>query len=134
MKKILFVLLCGLCLLSIAGCGNKTTYTLNLPQLENLKNISLIQNANEKSISSTERMKEILDVINGVKRVTKNGSIQDAPINVSNVIKIDFNFIDEGSSTLFVYKKNNKYFIEQPYNGIYQISKDEYNSIEKYIK
>ena len=33
----------------------------------------------------------------------------------------------------FVYKKNGKYFIEQPYNGIYRISPDEYNSIGKYI-
>lgn len=32
-----------------------------------------------------------------------------------------------------VYKKNGKYFIEQPYNGIYRISPDEYNSIGKYI-
>ncbi len=31
-------------------------------------------------------------------------------------------------------RKNNSYYIEQPYNGIYQISGDEYNSIEKLVR
>ena len=34
----------------------------------------------------------------------------------------------------FYPKKNNSYYIEQPYNGIYQISGDEYNSIEKLVR
>ncbi|MEF2640971.1 MAG: DUF5301 domain-containing protein [Clostridia bacterium] len=49
-------------------------------------------------------------------------------------IKVDFHFIEAGVSTIFVYKKNNSYYIEQPYNGIYQISGDEYNSIEKLVR
>lgn len=68
-----------------------------------------------------------------VKRTTTNESIQDSPINVENEIKIDFEYEENKTSTVFVYKKNGKYFIEQPYNGIYRISPDEYNSIEKYI-
>ena len=51
--------------------------------------------------------------------------------NIEDELKVDFNFIEAGVSTIFVYKKNNSYYIEQPYNGIYQISGDEYNSIEK---
>ena len=49
-------------------------------------------------------------------------------------IKIDFEFGENKISTVFVYEKKDKYFIEQPYNGIYKISPDEYNSIEKYIR
>ena len=113
---------------------DRRTYSLNLPQLEKLKSISLEQNANGKVISGNEEMKDILYVLNGTKRVTKNESIQDAPVNIDNEIKVDFNFIESGTSTIFVYKKNNNYYIEQPYNGIYQISGDEYNSIEKYIR
>ena len=79
-------------------------------------------------------MKDILYVLNGTKRITKNESIQDAPVNVENEIKVDFYLLDKETSTLFVYIKNDKYYIEQPYNGIYQMSGDEYNSIEKYIK
>ncbi len=113
---------------------DRRTYSLNLPQLEKLKSISLEQNANGKVISGNEEMKEILYVLNGTKRITKQESIQDAPVNIDNEIKVDFNFIENGTSTIFVYKKNNNYCIEQPYNGIYQISGDEYNSIKKYIR
>ena len=81
-----------------------------------------------------EEMKDILYVLNGTKRVTKNESIQDAPVNIDGEIKVDFHFIEAGVSTIFVYKKNNSYYIEQPYNGIYQISGDEYNSIEKLVR
>ena len=55
-------------------------------------------------------------------------------MNIDDEIKVDFHFIEAGVSTIFVYKKNNSYYIEQPYNGIYQISGDEYNSIEKLVR
>ena len=54
--------------------------------------------------------------------------------NIDDEIKVDFHFIEAEVSTIFVYKKNNSYYIEQPYNGIYQISGDEYNSIEKLVR
>ena len=113
---------------------DRRTYALTLPQLEKLNSISLKQNANENVISNYEEMKEILEVINGTKRITQEESIQDAPVNVDNEIKVNFNFIESGASTIFVYKKNNSYYIEQPYNGVYRISGDEYNLVEKYIR
>ena len=76
---------------------------------------------------------DVRNVLYGVKRITETESIQDSPVNVDNEIKVNFYFDEENCSTLFVYKKNFKYYIEQPYNGIYRISADEYNAIEKYI-
>ena len=60
--------------------------------------------------------------------------ISAGDVNIDDEIKVDFHFIEAGVSTIFVYKKNNSYYIEQPYNGIYQISGDEYNSIEKLVR
>ncbi len=134
-KNILFVIL-AIILLSVFMIivfyqfKDKRTYELNLPQLENLKSISLEQNANGIVISDNDEIKEILYVLNGTKRTTKQESIQDAPVNIDDEIKVDFNFTEGGASTIFVYKKNNSYYIEQPYNGIYQISGDEYNSVQ----
>ena len=52
-------------------------------------------------------------------------------------IKVDMKFWKGGAATLFVYQRSSardgEYFIEQPYNGIYEISGDEYNAIEKYV-
>jgi len=112
---------------------DRNNYELNLPQLEKLKNISLQQNENKKIINDNEEMKDLLYVLNGINRTTKEESIQDEPVNINNEIKVDFNFMESGTSTIFIYEKNNKYYIEQPYNGIYQISGDEYNSIQKYF-
>ncbi len=113
---------------------DRRTYTLDLPLLERLDSISLKQNEKDIVIDDKEKMKDILDILNGTKRVTKNESVQDAPINIDNEIKVDFKFIGARVSTIFVYKKNNSYYIEQPYNGIYKISGDEYKSIEKFVR
>ena len=112
----------------------RRTYTLNLPKLEKLESISLKQNEKNVIIDDKEKMQDILYILNGTKRVTKNESVQDVPININNEIQIECNFIETGKSIIFVYNKNNSYYIEQPYNGIYQISGDEYNSIEKLIQ
>lgn len=97
-KNVLFAVL-GIIVLVVLVIGvfyhfrDRRTYTLNLPQLEKLESISLNQNEKDISINDREEMKDILYVLNGTKRVTKNESIQDAPINIDDEIKVDFHFI-----------------------------------------
>ena len=113
---------------------NKASYALNLPSVDSVYNISLEQNGKRIEIKEQDKIKDITNVIAGVKRTTNEESVQDSPVNVDNKIKIDFEFGENKTSTVFAYKKKDKYFIEQPYNGIYRISLDEYTSIEKYIR
>ena len=86
-KNVLFAVL-GIIVLVVLVIGifyhfrDRRTYTLNLPQLEKLESISLNQNEKDISINGREEMKDILYVLNGTKRVTKNESIQDAPVNI----------------------------------------------------
>ncbi len=137
-RKFFIILIIILLMLMILGIFyyfiNSRTYNLKLPQLEKLESISLEQDTNKKVINDNEKMKDIINILNERERTSKEESIQDSPVNTSNKVKIDFNFKETGASTLFVYERNNKYYIEQPYNGIYKISMDEYNSIEKYTK
>lgn len=140
-RKFFIILIIILLMLMILGIFyyfmNSRTYNLKLPQLEKLESISLEQDTNKKVINDNEKMKDIINILNILnerERTSKEESIQDSPVNTSNKVKIDFNFKETGASTLFVYERNNKYYIEQPYNGIYKISMDEYNSIEKYTK
>ena len=135
-KRYICIILIILFLVLILGAYyyffNNRTYKLKLPEAEKIGSISLEQEENIKSIYENEKIQDVIYVLNG--KTTKKESIQDTPINASNKIKIEFNFKEEGKSVIFVYEKNNEYYIEQPYNGIYRISPDEYNSIEKYIK
>ena len=58
--------------------------------------------------------------------------IQDIPVNTEEKLKIDFHFVEKGTSTLFLYKRKNNFYIEQPYNGIYKITEREYEKIKKF--
>jgi len=94
--------------------------------------ITIEQNGNEKIIENIKEIKDIVYILSEPERKTRTQSIQDFPTNVEDVISVHFNCGE--ILTLYVYEKNNEYFIEQAYNGIYRISADEYNSIEKYIR
>ena len=133
--KMIFIIILLVCVGGALGIlyFNKSSYTLNIPSDDSVYNINLEQNGKRIEVSEQDKIKDIIYIISEVKRTTTNESIQDSPINVENEIKIDFEYEENKNSTVFVYKKNGKYFVEQPYNGIYRISPDEYNSIEKYI-
>lgn len=136
--KMIFIIILLVCVGGVLGILyfnkiNKYFYTLNIPSDDSVYSINLEQNGKRIEVSEQDKIKDIIYIISEVKRTTTNESIQDSPINVENEIKIDFEYEENKTSTVFVYKKNGKYFVEQPYNGIYRISPDEYNSIEKYI-
>ena len=134
-EKMIFIIILLVCVGGALGIlyFNKSSYTLNIPSDDSVYNINLEQNGKKIEVSEQDKIKDIIYIISEVKRTTTSESIQDSPINVENEIKIDFEYEENKTSTVFVYKKNGKYFIEQPYNGIYRIFPDEYNSIEKYI-
>ena len=141
MKKemIIFIIILFLCIGAVAGIYcynklNKRTYSLELPIAEEISNITLEKNTKNIVVNYFQEIKNIVNILGGIKRITKKESIQDMPVNVENEIKINFKITNNEIKTIFVYKRKNKYYIEQPYNGIYEINQDEYNSIEKYIK
>ncbi len=107
-------------------------YELNLPELGDIESI-ILESTNKKSYTDETGKKDILTTLKGKGRSTKSQSIQDSPVEATNEIKIDFILKTNLTSTLYVYMKNNKYYIEQPYNGIYEITIDEYNSINSYL-
>ncbi len=141
MKKeiIIFIIVLFLCTGAVVGIYcynklNKRTYSLELPIAEEISNITLEKNTKYIDVNNSQEIKNIVEILEKTKRTTKKESIQDMPVNVENEIKINFKITNNEIKTIFVYKRKNKYYIEQPYNGIYEINQDEYNSIEKYIK
>lgn len=137
MRKTLFaILVCGALVLGLTGCGSKKEYTLTLSKEENIESVFFEKDNNKKEVKDTEEIKDIIYVLSGSGkgRTTNEESVQDYPVNAEDIIKIEFNLKDEKQSTLFVYKKNGKMYIETPYNGIYRINGDEYNSMEKYTR
>ena len=107
-----------------------------MPQQEELSSIIIKSNTNSTEVIDSEEINDIIYALSesGNGRTTKEKSIQDYPVNSDNILQVDFIFKESGASRLFVYMKNDNYYLEQPYNGIYRISGDEYNSIEKFIR
>lgn len=138
--KIALVMLGIILLLGIIGgiffYSNQKNYELNLPQQEKLSSIIIKSNTNSTEVIDSEEINDIIYALSesGNGRTTKEKSIQDYPVNSDNILQVDFIFKESGASRLFVYMKNDNYYLEQPYNGIYRISGDEYNSIEKFIR
>ena len=135
-KTVLTILVCGALVLGLTGCGSKKEYTLTLPKEENIESVFFEKDNNKKEVKDNEEIKDIIYVLSGSGkgRTTNEESVQDYPVNAEDIIKIEFNLKDEKQSTLFVYKKNGKMYIETPYNGIYRINGNEYNSMEKYTR
>lgn len=112
----------------------KRTYTLDVPNVEDIKSVVLTCDSIKEEISEKETLEDIVDVLKGTGRTTKKESTQDAPVDKENLLMLEFQLRDKNNSTTYLYKKNNNVYLEQPYNGIYQISADEYTSIKKLIK
>ena len=138
-KKLIILIVIFVCTSAVLGIlyyneTKKYSYTLDLPLDDSVYSINMKQDDKIVRIDEREKIKDIMFVISKFKRTTTSKSVQDSPVNAENVIKINIEYSESNILTLFIYKKKNKYFIEQPYNGIYRISFDEYYVIEKYIK
>lgn len=84
-------------------------------------------------ISSKEDLEDILGILQGTKPTTKSGEI-GTPVRVENIINADFISKENVICRLFLYEDEGKYFIEQTDNGVYTISKEDYDLIENYME
>ncbi|MBR4014949.1 MAG: DUF5301 domain-containing protein [Anaerotignum sp.] len=112
-----------------AGCGKSNLYTIRLPDAENLSSVSVVSLSRydeTKIFSDTETMEEIYHVFQG--RETKQESRYDNPVDAVELYAVTFENADE-AVRIYIYRRDNKYYIEQPYNGIYKIQEAEFKTI-----
>lgn len=141
-KLILFISIITLFLISIilVFSARKTTYTLYLPKVDDLKNILISKESKTTEIIDIVEMEDIIYMLNDspLGRSTTKESTNDTPTNIKSPIKLEFKFKENiktsDGSVIYIYENKNRYFFEQPYNGIYEVSGDAYNSIFKYIR
>ena len=127
MKKFLSLFLCLTCILTLAACGRKAA-PITLPQADKITSIDITTAENTVSHSDKTWISEIIADISS-SEPTKKESVQDVP-QVESYIKIDFQF-ETGTSTIFAYEDSGKYYIEQPYQGIYEIDNQLFKRLQK---
>ena len=119
MKKFLSLFLFLTCILTLAACGKKAA-PITLPQADKITSIDITIEENTVSHSDKTWMSEIIADISSSKP-TKKESVQDVP-QAESYIRIDFRH-ETGTITIFAYEDRGKYYLEQPYQGIYKIER-----------
>ena len=119
MKKFLSLFLCLTCVLALVACG-KNAVPITLPQTDEITSIDITVGENTVSHSDKTWISEIIADISG-SEPTKKESVQDFP-QAKSYIKIDFRH-ETGTITIFAYEDRGKYYLEQPYQGIYKIER-----------
>lgn len=113
--------------------GGRRTYVLHLPSSVDIAELVVKQGESEAHLSGWEEVGAVTELLLADGRITTNESIQDMPVNVENCIQIDYHFAGGGASTLFAYEKRNGYWLEQPYNGIYALSQEEFGALQELL-
>jgi len=140
----LAVIVC-LVVIGVNGFNNLKPYKLSLPEIDDVKKISLKFDKYQNDSTNIYTIKEIFKILNNVKKRTYKESVQEYPNDVNDLIEISFyafekdssNFIHEEENlfynnviTIYAYERNNKYYLEQSYNGIYKITEENYNDLK----
>ncbi len=121
--------------LSLIGCSK---VQITLPNEADLESIVLSESTQENNkhiiITDSEEIKNIINSIKSNFNKTNKESINDIPTNVDYFIKLEFSHSKGGSSVAYVYKTKDRYYIEQPYNGIWEITQESYENIDMLSK
>ena len=122
MKKCFSVIICVACILTLFACSKKAN-PIVLPQSSDVVSVDVIDGENTVNSSDKTWIDEVISGLSDSKQ-TNRESVQDFP-QVDNYIKVELNSQTE-KTIVFVYKDKGKFYVEQPYNGIYIIDSDLY--------
>lgn len=118
--------MCLTCILTLVACGKKAA-PITLPQADKITSIDITIEENTVSHSDKTWMSEIIADISSSKP-TKKESVQDVP-QAESYIRIDFRHETE-TITIFAYEDRGKYYLEQPYRGIYKIDRKRFERLK----
>ena len=113
----------------------RQVYILDIPNSYNLSSISYELPDGLVTISDEVAMDKVLDGLYDLELSTQSVSVQEVPTDVLELVAIRLYYReDDVVGNFYIYRKNNNHFLEEPYNGIYKITEEEYNYIINLIK
>ena len=104
--------------LCLTGCRRNTAEPIILPTVDDICSINIeLIDGGQMSYVNSESIKQIISDIS-IGKATNKESVQDFPSEDEyGTINIESN---DGTTTVFYYVNSGKYFVEQPYQGIYE--------------
>jgi hypothetical protein len=112
---------------------NQETYEITIPSLDEVTLVSIDSLSQYDNVTEFDDKEEIAKIYHIFRnQTTTQESINDNPVNPDILFLVTFKKNDE-TTKVYIYKKNNQYYIEQPYNGIYTIAKKDFETIQNLV-
>lgn len=112
---------------------NQETYEIAIPSLDEVTLVSIDSLSQYDNVTEFDDKEEIAKIYHIFRnQTTTQESINDNPVNPDILFLVTFKKNDE-TTKVYIYKKNNQYYIEQPYNGIYTIAKRDFETIQNLV-
>lgn len=109
--------------------ATRQVYVPDIPNSHNLSSISYELPTGIVTVAEVEKMDKVLNGLLELELETRDVSVQDMPTEVENLVAIRLNYKEDAVGSIYLYSKNGKYYVEEPYNGIYKIDKKDYDYI-----
>lgn len=112
---------------------NQETYEITIPSLDEITLVSIDSLSQYDNVTEFDDKEEIAKIYHIFRnQITTQESINDNPVDPDILFLVTFKKNDE-TTKVYIYKKNNQYYIEQPYNGIYTIAKRDFETIQNLV-
>ena len=112
---------------------NQETYEITIPSLDEVTLVSIDSLSQYDNVTEFDDKEEIAKIYHIFRnQTTTQESINDNPVNPDILFLVTFKKNDK-TTKVYIYKKNNQYYIEQPYNGIYTIAKRDFETIQNLV-
>lgn len=133
MKKTVVVSIFILLICFISACNKQETKNVMLPDVQEIEYMYFVVGDECKTVEDKEQIKLILSELSNAE-ISNLQSLNDTP-QTESYIKITFETLEGiSSNTVYLYEKEYKFYLEQPYHGIFKIKEKAYNSIVEKIK
>jgi hypothetical protein len=121
-------------MLILNGCSKVEQRDIHVPTIDSITGIKVGNKASNFESYKSLSENEISDIVDLLKKqnILVDKSVNDNPVNVKNYLAFILSFKEKGeelSLIYYIYEKDNKAYIEIPYTGIWEISKDDYGII-----
>ena len=123
-------------MLFLNGCNKVEQRDIYVPSIDSITGIKVGNEASDFDSYKAVPESEMADIVDLIKKQNKlvDKSLNENPVNVKDYLafRLYFKEKDEELSLIYyIYRKKNKYYVEIPYTGIWEISKDDYGIIDE---
>lgn len=127
MKKWICYMLCILGMLTFASCGKKAE-PIDLPKADDVKSVMITIEENTIEHTENKWIRDLIADLSEAKSTSKE-SVQEVP-QVAEYIQMDLKMQEE-TMNLTLYEYEEKWYVEHPYVGIYEIDSSLYERLMK---